>query len=503
MSDDTRLRLRNFLIQNGNLDAPYVATLDDAQLSGLYKTFGLEEESIPEVQEKVKPEGQLAPENTTADESTKSAEIVPQAETSEASAEPEATPAESVAENIPEAPETKNKFIEIFRHKLGIDNVLDSASIAYNGIISEWYEEKSEKSRKSIASVEEKIDAIQKDADHIESQLKIFRADGNISEKTLLKIESEKQGLLTKLGESKKSLAAEKLNLELLHVNQEIFAKKRQESCLTYSERIKSELDPFEERVSELRRTHDQLRGETARDRAFLAHRREEASKLVAEIDAEKFPSLRRANREILKKIEAEASVFEKEINSREVIALEIEKSILKHEKRSEPLRDKLVNIKKIMRGEEELPRSVQQSSDSAEKTNQSTISRHSSESSARAEGAESFDESELIESWNQLNGSEMMINPDVWKKTDGSEKRQPKKMTVDQFWGKASLYSARFGKKERMVGMPESKNNPSKSGGLLRKLWSWLFRLPEPDISKKRIKENMAMNKTKNKIAK
>ena len=576
-------RQRQYLIVNCGIDADYVMTLDDLQLDGLYKNFGLEKQASSSTQEKPKQGDQplserfrevekidheseadaqevakvtrkLDPDNirkslagsdglinvkvrrssgeiesgwfiNNISEDGTLVDVVQNSkegghvktkrvslkdlidwnqapgveqQQSQPSANTEIV-TESDPEDILETPESKNKFVEVFKHKLGIDNTIDAASIAYNGMISEWYEEKSEKSRKSVASMELKIDTLRKDADHIESQLKLFRIDGNISEKTLLKIEAEKQGLLSELGEKEKSLAEERSNLELLRVNKEIFAKKRQESCLTYSERVKAELDPFEERITELKRTRDQLQGEAARDQAFLTHRREEASKIIAKIDAEKFPSLRRANREILKKIEAEASAFEKEIASREIAALDIGKSILKHEKRSEPLRDKLENLKRIMIGEEDLVDSVESiSSPTTQITSRENTSRHSLESSARSsEKAEYFDEKELIESWNQLNGSEMMINPEMWRKSEGS-----KKMTMDQFWSKASLYSARFGKKERMMGMPESKKAPRKLG-LFRRLWRWLFGLPEPDISKKRMKENITMNRSRNKTAK
>lgn len=407
-------------------------------------------------------------------------------------------PVLKLREEEPTGPESEKTLVETLRQKFGVDNVLDSAKIAYNGMLAGWYEKKSEEKASGIVSLEEKIRAIEKDAAHVEKELKGFRADGNISEKTLLKIESDKQKIESSLGSERQRLVAEKSSLDLLGIDHKTFVAKRNESCRTYTERTRTELKPFEERLSDLSATRDQLQSEIVRDREILGKRREELAKLAAKVEAEKFPSLRRATREIIKRIETEAGVFEKEISDREKHTISIDKEIYKATKRAQPLQEKCAELERISKGKE--PKAARQQQRKETVKEQPISLEPLAEKGVEApqitpESEPIYAEDELISVWNEVNGSKMLINPDTFKKNTGRGRdHAPKPISVDDFWTKASVYSARFGDQEKMAGMPDMKKAAGKKGSF----WRWLFGLGESRMGKKRLLENLKMKKGK-----
>ena len=102
----------------------------------------------------------------------------------------------------------------------------------------------------------------------------------------------------------------------------------------------------------------------------------------------------------------------------------------------------------------------------------------------------------ELIETWNGVNGSKMTIHPETFKKLlkPGKKGAHPTKMSIDQFWTKATVYSAIYGNRERQAGMPDMKKGAKKQSGF----WSWLFGLGGSRMGKKRLQENLKVNRSK-----
>jgi hypothetical protein len=484
---------KKFLVDQG-YGEDYVKELSNEQVEGLYNKFAVKP---------VKPEEKAA-EAQKAEVDTKESEAkVPSNEVSEKDAKSREVVAD-VHESEAE-PENEKTLVETFRQKFGIDNIIDSTKIVYNGFIAGWYEGKVAEKGVAITELNKSIVSMEKDEKHISEQLKIFRSDGNISEKTLLKIESERQKMETKIGGAKQGLNQENAKLESLAINRSVFERNRDLSCRTYTERTRAELRPFEEKLSDLALTRDQLRNEISRDNEMLSKRRAELAKLAEKAEAEKFPSLRRATREIIKKIETEASAFEKEIRDREKHGINIDKEIDKAQKRAEPLRDKCSELERIMAGKEPEEAPVLNVKASERKIGRDVIidsSGNSSEGSSEEtvkivpEAESVYSVEELVDSWNEVNGSKMLINPETFKKNvfESPKRKEGSRISVNEFWSSASLYSARFGNQERLEGMPDMKKEAKKKGGF----WRWLFGLDDSRMGKKRLLENTKNRRNK-----
>lgn len=457
-------------------------------------------EPVPEI-----PETPNVPETPRAS-AEKTTERPNASETPEAPKPPET----EIELEIPPEPETEAGFVETFRRKLGIDNAIDSAKIAYNGFLTRWHGDKEAHEKDSIASLKSEAESLEKDAKHIEEQLRFFRADGNISEKTLLKIEAEKQRIEGQLGGTLQGLNEAAERLKSISIDRQIFENKRNDACRTYDERMRAELSMFENEASDLSATHAQLEREIAADTAALSKRRADLAVLAERVEAEKFPSLQQASREIIRHIEAEAALFEKEIAGRERHKLAIEKDILKTEQRARPFREKSEQLEAIMSGTdiefEEAQADAGAFSGATEvvATTESATAKRSAETASgalppertvpvlveRPHIPEMFSVDELIAASNEANGSSLIINPETFKKEIARtpKGRTRKRMSVDEFMASASLYSARFANQERRAGMSKPEKVLSKKRGF----WSWLFGLGDSPAGKARLFETL-----------
>ena len=397
--------------------------------------------------------------------------------------------------------------LEKFRQLFGIDNVIDSAKIAFHSGWKDWHEHKALKSKGIITETNKKITTAEADVKYFDEQLRSFREDGNISAKVIAKVESERQEKEEELEGLRLKLYEEQYHLKVITIDHEKFVNMRNETCRNYTSRLEAEVTPFEEKISELRVVREQLNTEIARDRESLEVCNKKKTAINNELAAEKFSSIRRAKKEIIRKLEAEARVFEKEIRAREKNRFNIDGDIAYNEERANPLRNKRKEIEMIMnrKGADISAPELKRSSVSenvppvigANETTSTSQTEEKTENYVRPESLKDVTLDEVVKSWNEINGSRMMVNPDKFKKTFpkyADEARANEKVSVDDFYTDLTVYSVRHGAEDRMEGMPDMQKAANKRGGF----WRWLFGIKESKVQKRRLLENIKKNRNK-----
>ncbi|MDE1975205.1 MAG: hypothetical protein KGI49_01700 [Patescibacteria group bacterium] len=401
-----------------------------------------------------------------------------------------------------EALEFGKKSVEVMRRKLGIDDIVDSVKIAWNGRIAGWFERKAAGKKDKLNKLTAGLKDLETDAAHLGRQLKIYRSDGNVSEKDLLRIEADRQRIEGKIGGTKQAINEKQASLNVTEISRRTFESRRDEAGRTYVERARAELEPFEDKISDLKNTREQLDKEVSADNDTLKVYKERMAELQAKIDAERFPSIRKADRAILKKVQEEARFFEREIRDREKHKLGIDKQIAKAERRAAPFRGKIDKMSRIMRGKPAEAEKAQTrheteerpATDAEQAPEQNIEQKRDSQTEAYAD--EDYSDTELVEAWNELNGSKMMINPETFKEATKPAKGgdRSKKASINDFWSGAQIYSAEHGDSERMEGMPSM----TKAAEKKRSYWRFFFGIPDAKMGKKRLLEQVRKNRAK-----
>ncbi|MDE2037986.1 MAG: hypothetical protein KGI69_02055 [Patescibacteria group bacterium] len=402
-----------------------------------------------------------------------------------------------------DALEFGKKSVEAMRRKLGVDDMIDSAKMSFNGMIAGWFGRREAGAKDRLRQLTDGLKSLENDSAHIERQLKIFRSAGEVSEKDLLKMEADKQKLEAKIGAARQRVALQEAGASSVEISRKTFENRRDEACRTYQERAQAELDPFEDKIYELTRTRGQLDKEIAADSASLRRYNDRLAALQEEMGTERFSSVRKAMRETIKHVSAEAKWFEREIHDREKHRLAIDKQIAKAEKRALPFRGKVDEMERIMRGADASAPAAERPSRGRAIVGVGGMARteaatgiEGQPASADPEAEEIYSDDELVEAWNEINGSKMTIHPKAFKEAlePARGKKKGAAASVDGFWSEAQIYSAEHGDSERMEGMPSVEKAAAKKRGF----WKFLFGLPDAKMGKKRLLEALKRNRSK-----
>jgi len=331
-----------------------------------------------------------------------------------------------------------------------------------------------------------KVRNSEEDRQHLEAQAKKFREEGEVSASALVEIEKERAKVEEDIERNKEAADSLQSALEYRNNQRARYENRRNEICRVYMDRVAERADPFEEKLSDLKLTREQLNEEIGHHRELLAVRNAKLAELRKLVDAEKFMSVRRAHREMIKKIERAAQEISEEIVAREEDRGKIDKKIIKQDKKANPLRDQYNRLARITkrRGPDTsvgAPKEREQASletrevgghpmiEGEEDTDRRDESSYPSRKS-RPEFEKKYSAEELVETWNKANGSRMKISLETAKKNfpkffEGEE-------SVDDFWRFTGFYAERFGDQERFEGMP----NMQKAARRKRGFWSRLF---------------------------
>jgi predicted nucleic acid-binding Zn-ribbon protein len=379
--------------------------------------------------------------------------------------------------------ETASRLAERF----GIKNLVDSARIAWSGELADWHTGFAVSLKGKMDGKRRTVQDLEGNRRHLQDEFDTFSQEGEVSAKALMRIEKDRAEVEKKIEKNKNEADRLQSRLEYRNNQRARYENRRNEVCRGYMDRVTERLNPFEEKLSDLKLTKGQLEQEIGSHRESLTACRAKVSELKKLVEAEKFPSVRRAHREIVKKIERKAKDLAGEIAAREKDRGRIDKKIVKQDKKANPFRDKLNRLARITRREgpdTRIAPRLQREEASFEARDVSGHPREEGEEPAGPDDVEAapaerrpelekrYSGEELVEAWNAINGSRMMIKLDVAKKSfptffGGQE-------SASDFLRFAEFYAERYGDEERFEGMPSMKKAAKKRRG--RGFWARLF---------------------------
>jgi len=385
----------------------------------------------------------------------------------------------ALLEEQPEWRERVAKTASRLAERFGVKDLVDSVKMAYSGGLADWHTSQAVDLKGKLEDRRSKIHGLEEDRYHLEDQIRKFREEGEMSESALMRIEKDRAETEKKI-ESNKNVADQlQSSLEYRNNQRSRYENRRNEVCRGYMGRVTERLNPFEERLADLKSTQGQLNEEISHHQKLLGIHEGKIAKIKALVDAEKFSSVRRAYREIIRRAENEAKDIEREISAREKDRGRIDKRIMKQDKKANPLRDKLNELARITQRtgadtsvtpREKLERESRETREVSGRPRRRNDEDTGEEDDDDLEGAplgggglprkprpefeKKYSGEELVETWNKANGSRMRINLEKAKKnfpTFFEEER----MSVDDFWRFNEFYAERYGDEERFEGMP------------------------------------------------
>jgi hypothetical protein len=379
--------------------------------------------------------------------------------------------------------ETASRLAERF----GIKNLVDSTRIAWSGELADWHTGFAVSLKGKMDSKRRTVQDLEGNRRHLQDEFNTFSQEGEVSAKALMRIEKDRAEIEKKIEINKNAADRLQSRLEYRNNQRARYENRRNEVCRGYMDRVTERLNPFEEKLSDLKLTKGQLEQEIGSHRESLIACKTKVGELKKLVEAEKFPSVRRAHREIVKKIERKAKDLAGEIAAREKDRGKIDKKIVQQDKKANPFRDKLERLARITRREgpntEVAPR-LQREEASFETRDVSGHPREEGEGPAGPDDADAapgerrpelekrYSGEELVEAWNAINGSRMKINPDVAKKSFPTFFGEQE--SASDFLRFAEFYAERHGDEEQFEGMPSMKKAAKKRRG--RGFWARLF---------------------------
>ncbi len=385
----------------------------------------------------------------------------------------------ALLEEQPEWRERVAKTASRLAERFGIKDMVDSVKMAYSDGLADWHTSQAVDLKGKLEDRRGKINGLEEDRHHLEDQIRKFREEGEVSESALMRIEKDRAETEKKI-ESNRNVADQlQSRLEYRNNQRSRYENRRNEVCRGYMGRVTERLNPFEERLADLKLTRGQLNEEISHHQKLLGIHEAKIAKIKALVDAEKFSSVRRACREAIRQTENEAKDIAREISAREKDRGRIDKRIMKQDKKANPLRDTLNELARITQRkgadtsvtpreklEKESLETREVNGHPRRRNNEDTgeedgddlegapLGGGGSPRKPRPEFEKKYSGEELVETWNKANGSRMRINLEEAKKnfpTFFGEER----ISVDDFWQFNEFYAERHGDEERFEGMP------------------------------------------------
>ena len=379
--------------------------------------------------------------------------------------------------------ETASRLAERF----GIKSIADSARIAWSGELADWHTGRAVSLKGKLDGKRRTVQDLEENRRHLQDEFNTLSREGEVSAKALTRIEKDRAEIEKKIEKNENS--ADRLQSRLEHRNNQRarFENRRDEVCRGYVDRVAERLNPFEEKLSDLKGTQIQLQKEIGQYQAMLSGEKKEVARLKKLVEAEKFSSVKRAHREIIKKIERTAKDLADEIATREKDRGRIMKKIMKQDKKANPLRDKIDRLTRITKRRgpdtsvaarsrnEEASVEMREVSGHPREEAEGTTNEHDAEGAhaeSHPELEKKYSGQELVKAWNSVNGSRMMINPDIAKRTFPTFFGEPE--SAADFLRFAEFYAERHGDENQFEGMPSMQKAAKKRR--TRGFWARLF---------------------------
>ncbi len=353
-------------------------------------------------------------------------------------------------------------------------NTIDWAKIAYASELGDWHTGRAVRLKEKWATQQDAIRNLETGSRYLADQEKKFREQGEVGAATLLRIERERADQEAKLTKAQNAADRTQSSLEHRNEQRQRFLNKRNEICRNFQVRVEERIRPFEERLSDLKLTRERLENEIVQDKVFIISRQAAAEATLKKIAEEKFPSVRRAYRERMAPVLRDIASFSREIAEREKDKARIDKGIMKQNKKLRPFEDRHEKLARIMRdqgvdtGVPERDRTRHHAAEVSQ-TEGSAHGAGAPESSA-AEAQETYSGKDLVDAWNNANGSRMLIHPETAKENFPTFFASG--ASVDDFWRFAEFYAERYGDEDQLAGMPSMERAARRRKGFWKKLF-------------------------------
>jgi hypothetical protein len=370
-----------------------------------------------------------------------------------------------------------------------VKNALDWAGIAYHSALLDWHTGHAANLKGAWAAREREVRDLQEGLKHFDEQKEMFQKQGASAE-TLMRIEKERAEQERKIAKSRDKANGEQSKLEYRNNQRGRYENQRNAVCESFMARIQEKLNPFDEKLSELKKTRDQLRSEIQNDRALLGGYEESIKDFQKKIEQEKYSSLRRGYREAIGEARRCAKDIQKEIAVRQKEIGKIDRGVIYQDKRANPWRDKLAKLSELTKQQgpdTSVPARTRIEKPSFDLGDIDGHPRHFDEGAETIPGApvdtmsaperlefrKEYSLKEFVEGWNSINGSRMKIHEDIIKENFPSFFEEHKdRISFDDGWRFAELYAERYGDEERYEGMSSMQKSVRKRRGL----WAQLF---------------------------
>ena len=366
--------------------------------------------------------------------------------------------------------EAASRIVERFVPK----DTIDWAKIAYASELEDWHAGRAVRLKEKWSAQQDTIHDLEAGSRYLADQEKKFREQGEVGAATLLRIERERADQEAKLTKAQNAADRTQSSLEHRNEQRQRFLSKRNEICRNFQVRVEERIRPFEERLSDLKLTRERLANEIVQDKAFVISRQAEAAATLKKIAEEKFPAVRRAHRERMAPVLRDIASFSREIAEREKDKARIDKGIMKQNKKLRPFEDRHEKLARIMRdqgvdtGVPERDRTRHHVAEVLQ-TEGSDRGAGTPESGA-AEAQKTYSGEDLVEAWNNANGSRMLIHPETAKENFPTFFASG--ASVDDFWRFAEFYAERYGDEDQLSGMPSMERAVRRRKGFWKKLF-------------------------------
>ena len=384
--------------------------------------------------------------------------------------------------------ETASRVAERF----GVKNLVDSARIAWSSELADWHLDRAVYSRIEVSAASGLAKDLEAGRKYLERQIEAFRAQGEISPAALARMEKEHMRVGKDVEKAKNMADSWQSKLEHRNNQRGRFENRRDEICRGYMGRVAEKLDPFEEKLSDLKLTRDQLSGEIAHYRISFDAQWARINELRRAAERERFPSVRKAYRETVRQCESVMKDIVREVDAREKDRGKIDTRIMKQDRKANQLRDKKNQLARITQRQGP-DTSVPAKYMEAASYNDRAVSGHpfagdvvrlNADAGDRGgdrvrrdvaidrhpEFRKTYTGDRLVAAWNALEGSHMLIDPKFAKKRFPGFFRESQ--SVDDLSRFAEFYAEVHGDRDQLEGMPNMRTAARKQRGF----WARLF---------------------------
>lgn len=337
---------------------------------------------------------------------------------------------------------TKEKLAAVYE-KTGLADTVDRAKVVVNRAMMKFHVNDAVVYTKKLGERNQNIEFLQKKFDDYDSSIKKMKELGVHGDKEVsADLGKERMKLAEKIDKEKKKADRIQSKLEVKNLKKERYEGRVGDICEKAKNRIDRHLNPFEQKLGELKLERESLKSEIVSFKDTRGRFTEEIKTLEAAAKGAVWKTEKMAYeakiKEIKKTIGKADAMVEKKMKER----TKIEKGIAANEKNANPWRDKrneFARFTKIESPDTSVPKKKTEEfgarSGGTEKSGP-----EGSAAEKFGEKAEKFETPKLIALWNKHFGSELSLTPQILEKLGGFS---AKRMSADYFLNLAGLYDA------------------------------------------------------------